>query len=149
MQSVHPNGINPSQPPQLSGQASDMIRGLGGDPEAYEPDATHAQGPVTTTNNSDTGLELSPCVNQHSADDYPAWLSAFLAGEFEVEALADNLAQAIQEDPRFMEHPWWRRVVERLSAFLPEWLIALADAMAQVRHRLDRASKDQSKRKKQ
>jgi hypothetical protein len=66
----------------------------------------------------------------------PDWLDPFIQGELDIEDTADRIADEIRRDPRLTRRVWWQRFIARLVAVAPERLISMAEALTDLRSRL-------------
>lgn len=141
MHSSQHNGTSPNQPPVLSRQASEMLKSLGGDPDDYQPAATKTPADcgagTTGTTTPDHGGSTVDGDHVELDEEAPSWLESFLAGETDIEVLADQMAGAIRQDPRFTQKPWWPRFCHRLAASVPDQLVSMAKHLVALRNRLE------------
>jgi hypothetical protein len=125
----------PSKP--LGAQASDAIKRLGGDPDKYCVSKHHKPTAHLDTDTEGVSTVLPPVLGDHDIHtESPAWLQSLVSGEVDIEDLADELAQTIREDPRFLQKAWWQTFLDYLIALVPARLIAQSERLTYVRERL-------------
>ena len=144
MRTTHTKNTTTSALPALDPRASDAIKRLGGDPGDYCTPKHQKPKALLGSDIEDESTVLPLDTGNHDIDtESPAWLQSLVSGEVEVEDLADELAQSIREDPRFLQRAWWQRFLDYLITLVPNRLIAMAERLTDVRKRLrEQDSKD-------